>query len=79
MIEVSYMCACKHHSETHYDFKKFTSTLKLCIYGVFSCECKYPQSLKEGTRSSETGVTGSCEPPNVGVRSQTLVFCKSST
>lgn len=39
-------------------------------------EYRYPWSPEEGNGSLGTGVTGSCESPNMNDRNQAPVFCK---
>lgn len=36
-------------------------------------------SLAEGTKSSEAGVTGVCEPPSVGAEDQTLPLARAAS
>lgn len=45
------------------DFK-FLNYVSLCVFiGIWVCECKYPERPEEGAKSSGTGVTRSCKPP----------------
>lgn len=56
------------------------------IFLLFSFICVCMQTIcmqyllrpEEGIRFHGTGVTGSCEPPDVGDENQTWILCKSS-
>lgn len=55
--------------------------LIMCTYVcVWECvhECRYPQRPEEGVRFLEAGVSGDCEPVDMGTRNQTQIL-KNST
>lgn len=47
----------------------------MSVVELYTHECWYPQRPEEGVTA---GVTGSCEPLNVGIRDWILVLCKKS-
>lgn len=41
-------------------------------------ECRCLQRQNERFRSPESGITGDCDPPDMGSGNQNQVFCQSS-
>ena len=49
-----------------YIFIKFYFTFNYVYVWIWAHECRYPERPEEGIRSPGAGITGSCEPPDVG-------------
>lgn len=50
----------------------------MCVCVCMPYMCKYSWVPEEGIRYLRTGVTGNCEPPNVGAGNRALVLSKNN-
>ena len=72
------MCVCVHACTCMHVHVCACMLVHVCVCACTPCMWERPRRLEEDVRSPGTGVTGGCELPDVGVRSQAWVVCNNS-
>ena len=70
------LCKSRRRLTAHPFISLLQTYVYVCMF-VGMCTCKTPRGQKR-TSKPPAGVTGSCEPPYIGVANVTLTLCKNS-